>query len=77
MDRNTALTKVTKNLKKRLVLAFTYHPKLPSMTQIIIKHLRTFTTDQKMLKIFPEPPMVAYKQPPNLKIVLCRAKLPP
>jgi hypothetical protein len=29
-----------------------------------------------MQKIFPLPPMVAYKQPPNLKSVLCRAKLP-
>ncbi len=25
---------------------------------------------------FPKPPMVAYRQPPNLKSVLCRAKLP-
>ena len=29
-----------------------------------------------MLKIYPEPPMIAYKQTPNLKNVLCRAKLP-
>ena len=29
-----------------------------------------------MMKTFPAPPMVAYKQPPNLKSVLCRAKLP-
>ena len=29
-----------------------------------------------MLKLFPSPPMVAYKQPPNLRSVLCRAKLP-
>jgi hypothetical protein len=28
------------------------------------------TKDQKMLKIFPFPPMVAYKQPPNLKRTL-------
>ena len=29
-----------------------------------------------MHKIFPLPPMVTCKQPPNLKSVLCRAKLP-
>ena len=34
------------------------------------------TIDQKLLKIFPQPPMVACKQSPNLKSVLCRAKLP-
>ena len=34
------------------------------------------TLDPKMSKVFPTPPMVAFKQPPNLKNVLCRAKLP-
>jgi hypothetical protein len=76
IDRKTALVKVTKTETKRVVLAMTYNPKLPSVTQIIRKHWRTLTKDQKMLKIYPEPPMVAYKQPPNLKSLLCRAKLP-
>jgi hypothetical protein len=34
------------------------------------------TLDPKLSKIFPAPPMVAFKQPPNLKKLLCRAKLP-
>ena len=34
------------------------------------------TLDKQLLKVFPKPPMVAYKQPPNLKRVLCHAKLP-
>jgi hypothetical protein len=29
-----------------------------------------------MLKVFKKPPMLAFKQPPNLRSVLCRAKLP-
>ena len=32
--------------------------------------------DKQALEIFPDPPMVAYRQPPNLKQTLCRAKLP-
>ena len=59
-----------------MVLAITYNPKLPSIPQIVKKHWRTLVKDQKMKQIFPAPPMVAYKQPPNLKSVLCRAQLP-
>jgi hypothetical protein len=67
---------VIKKTTNRIVLALTYNPKLPSVPQIIKKHWRTLVKDQRMLKPFPAPPMVAYKQPPNLKSVLCRAKLP-
>jgi hypothetical protein len=76
LDRANALAKVIRKLNKRVVLALTYSPKLPSVPQIIKKHWRTLTKDQKMNKIFPLPPMVAYKQPPNLRSVFCRAKLP-
>jgi hypothetical protein len=76
LDRTTTLLKVTKTAKKRVVLAITYHPKLPSIRQIVKKHWRTLTKDQKMLRIYPEPPMIAYKQPPTLKNMLCRANLP-
>ncbi len=76
LDRDTILKKVLRAPNKRIVLALTYNPKLPSVPKIIKKHWRTLTNDQKMQKIFPLPPMVAYKQPPNLKSVLCRAKLP-
>ena len=34
------------------------------------------SNDKHALEIFPEPAMVAYRQPPNLKHTLCRAKLP-
>ena len=30
-----------------------------------------------MLEVFPKPPMLAFRQPPNLGRTLCRAKLPP
>jgi hypothetical protein len=34
------------------------------------------TRDIEARDVFPKPPMVAYRQLPNLKSVLCRAKLP-
>ena len=33
------------------------------------------TRDNEYKEIFPEPPLVAYKQPPNLRLTLCRAAL--
>ena len=74
--RKACLNKVTKNKNERTVLSLTYNPKLPSVPQIIKKHWRTLTKDIKMLKTFPKPPMVAFRQPPNLKSMLYRAKLP-
>ena len=34
------------------------------------------TKDPLMKKVFPHPPMAAFKQPQNLRSMLCRAKLP-
>ena len=60
----------------RVILAVTYNPKLPSVSNIIKKHWTTMIKDEKMREVFPKPPMVAYKQPPNLKRMLCHAKVP-
>ena len=42
----------------------------------MVKHWRTLTKDKKMLEMFPAPPMIAFRQPNNLKALLCKAKLP-
>jgi hypothetical protein len=76
IDRREGLNKVTKKLNDRVICALTFNPKLPSISHILHKHWKTMTTDNKMLKIFPKPPMVAFRQPANLKSMLVRAKLP-
>jgi hypothetical protein len=76
LDRTETLKKVAKKPNERVVLAVTYNPKLPSISSIVKKHWTTMTRDTKMLQTFPKPPMVAYKQPQNLKKMLCCAKLP-
>jgi peptide-methionine (R)-S-oxide reductase len=76
LERKEVLKKVEKHKNERVVLALTYHPKLPSISSIIKKHYRTMIKDQTTKKIFPLPPMLAYKQPPNLRNKLCHAKLP-
>ena len=70
------MEKVTKKKNDRVILAVKYHPKLPSVSKILVKHWKTMTRDNEALDAFPKPPMVAYRQPPNLKSILCRAKLP-
>ena len=75
-DRSDALKKVVKKQNDRVTCALTFNPKLPSISKVLQKHWKTMTADKKMLKIFPKPPMVAFRQPPNLKSMLCRAKLP-
>jgi hypothetical protein len=62
LERIETLKKVEKKPNERVVLAVTYNPKLPSISSIVKKHWTT-----KMLQTYPKPPMVAYKQPQNLK----------
>ena len=75
LDRKEILKKVTRNKNEREVLAVTYHPKIPSLTNMIKKHWRTMVKDAKAKETFKLPPMIAYKQTPNLKNKLCHAKL--
>ncbi len=59
-----------------MILALKYHPKLPSVSKILVKYWKSMTRDNEAKDSFPKPPILAYQQPPNLKSVLCRAKLP-
>jgi hypothetical protein len=43
---------------------------------MVKKHQTTMTKDAMILQTHTKPPMVAYKQLPNLKKVCCHAKLP-
>jgi hypothetical protein len=76
LDRNQMLKKREKKQNDRVVLALTFNPKLPSVSKIINKHWKTMTKDPNLCKIFKKPPMLAFKQPPNLRSMLCHAKLP-
>jgi hypothetical protein len=49
---------------------------LPSVSSYLNKHWKTLTKDPKMTNIFSKSPVVVFKQPSNLKKVLCHAKLP-
>ena len=78
IPRPEALKQVVRNkTSRRPVFVITYDPRLPSITGIIKKHWRTMTQDPYLAEVYPIPPLIAYKRPPNIKDKLIRAKVPP
>ena len=78
IDRNEALKKKIKTPTTRIPFVITYHPALPSINTILRQGWKTMTKDEHLKKVFPEPPMVAYRQPKNSSIrqMLVKSKLP-
>jgi len=77
LTRTEALEVTQRRESTRTTFSITYKPQLPSVANIIQKHWRSMTFENDSTKeIFPEPPMVSYRQPKNLKGLLCRAKVP-
>ena len=76
--REVALKRVVKNKDSDIpVFVVRYHPALPSVSQINLKHWRTMTLDPEMKETFPKPPLIAYARPQSIRQKLIRAKLPP
>ena len=78
IPRTQALKRVHKEKSSsRPVFVVNYDPRLPSIPGIINKHWRTMTQDPRLKEIFPEPPLVAYKRPQNIRDKVIRSKVPP
>ena len=78
VPRCEALKRVSKEkTTKQPVFAIQYDPRLPSIPAILKRHWRTMTQDPRLKEVFPVPPLVAYKRPPNIKDKVIRSKVPP
>jgi hypothetical protein len=77
LERSKLHERMQNKKNSRVVLALTFNPKFPSISKIIKKHWIIMTKDPLIKKLFPKPPMLAFKQPSNLRRMLCRAKLHP
>ena len=56
----------------------TWDPRLPNLQAINMKHWRSMkNSDNHLKKVFPEPPLIAYKRQKNIKDYVVRAKIPP
>ena len=63
---------------KRVIGAFEYNPRLPNINNIVRKHHRSMLFKNEDLKEdFQTHPMIAYRQPKNLRSYLCSARLFP
>ena len=77
IDRNEAIKRVSKTKKENTPLVTTYHPLMPSVSNIVKKHWKVMTDESPALKkCFDKPSMICYKRHQNLRDMLVRAKLP-
>ena len=76
ISRKEALKKIEKKKNDRPVFVLTFNPALPSVSHILQKHWRVMTTDPYLKKVFPSPPMVAFRRTHNLKRKLVKSKVP-
>ena len=78
LNRLDSLKKVIKKQTDCIPLVIPYHPGLPQVSKIVLKHWRTLCRKLPAAKLFlPEPPMVCYSKDKNLQDHLVRATLPP
>ena len=77
LSRKESLKKVEKRNNERPVFVLTYNPALPSVSHVLKKHWRVMMSDPYLKKVFPQPPMVAFRRTQNLRKKLIKAKVPP
>ena len=81
LDRNEALEKVVREeeqTSRRVRFVVEFDPRLPQISEILQRNWRVMVElDSRLETSFPNPPMVCFRRPPNLKDILCRARLPP
>ena len=77
VERATALKKQPKKEIKRIVLPLPYDPRLPAVSSILYRFWKVMIQTPRLKKVFPDPPMVSWMRPKNLREFLIRAKLPP
>ena len=77
LSREEALKKQPKKETDRTVFVLTYNPALPSVSGILKKHWNVMAKDPYLKKVFPAPPMVAFRRAKNLRDKLIKAKVHP
>ena len=76
LDREALLcSKRTKTPLERVPLIVTYHPGLPPLRSILDEHSSILNVSEKLRQLaVRNPPLVAYRRPPNLRTLLVRAQ---
>ena len=82
LDRKNALQKIRKHKKEInndvITVPLTHDPRIPNQGKIIRTHYNAMVINNTHLKeVFKKPPIPALRQTPNLRNLLCKAKLTP
>ena len=80
LDRSSVLAKVVREdqTQDRVRAIFRYDKRLPDLSGIFRKNWQTMVSDdQRLLSVFPKPPMICFSRAKNQREELCQAKLPP
>ncbi|XP_071153604.1 uncharacterized protein [Mytilus edulis] len=75
IPRSELLEYKVKKKNKRTPCVLTYHPSLKNSFGVIREHWKSVEKNSKLSKIFPEPPMIAFRQPSSLRNLLVRAEV--
>ena len=60
--------------KGRVIAPVDFNPSLPNLSGIFAKHFKAMIFRKLEIKeTFEHPPMPAYRQPPNLRKIICRS----
>jgi hypothetical protein len=73
INRNNLLEYKEKKINKRVPLVLTNHPSLDKISDIVRHHWIEIEKSLAMAKLFPVPPVVAFRRPRSIKYTLVRA----
>ena len=76
IPREALLKYQTKSKSDRTPLVLTYHPHLRPINKIVKNLQPLLNKDPHLNQTFSTPPLISYRQPPNLKLLLTSASLP-
>ena len=75
LTRDETLHHHEREKETRPVLVTTFDPRQPPLGQITKKHHHILHLSDKIWKAVPEPPLIAYRRPKNLRDLLVRAEV--
>ncbi|PJE77901.1 hypothetical protein CI610_03169 [invertebrate metagenome] len=75
LDRASLLEYKVRTPTQRVPCVVTFHPNLPSISSILHNHWRIIESSATLKRIFPEPPLLAYRRPKNVRDLVVSSKL--
>ena len=75
INRKECLQQQPKNKTDSIPLVITYNPSLPSIGHITREHHHILHTSERMKRATPQPPLITFRHPKNLRDLLVLAEL--